>query len=176
MEIHFNFFKFFYNSPLSATTPKSSVPLSKAFPTQSQTPIPHNPIPQSFTRISKDTESSCARTDLVYVHPSPEERKALAQPQKVKLLKGAKSQGGAGAQILVQNFTKFYFICRLFHSTFLTSLSDSPRDHTSLLRPLPLKLRLPPLTANKSQPSQRTIHTYPADRDTLSASQWSRPL
>ena len=106
MEIHFYYFLFFYNSPLSATTPKSSVPLSKAFPTQSQTPIPHNPIPQSFTRISKDTESSCARTDLVYVHPSPEERKALAQPQKVKLLKGAKSREGWGPN----TGTKFYEI------------------------------------------------------------------
>ncbi|XP_019848994.1 PREDICTED: arginine-glutamic acid dipeptide repeats protein-like [Amphimedon queenslandica] len=68
--------------PLSATTPKSSVPFSKAFQTLTHTPIPQNPIPQSFMRVSKDTESSCARTDLVYVHPSPEERKALAQPQK----------------------------------------------------------------------------------------------
>ena len=74
---------YYYCRPLSATTPKSSVPFSKAFQTHTHTPIPQNPIPQSFMRVSKDTESSCARTDLVYVHPSPEERKALAQPQKV---------------------------------------------------------------------------------------------
>ena len=46
----------------------------------------------------------------MYVHPSPEERKALAQPQKVKLLKGAKSQGGPGPKNwykILRNFILF---------------------------------------------------------------------
>ena len=31
-------------------------------------------LPQNFSRVSKDVESTCARTDLVYVHPPPEEK------------------------------------------------------------------------------------------------------
>ena len=31
-------------------------------------------LPQNFSRACKDTDSTCARTDLVYVHPPPEEK------------------------------------------------------------------------------------------------------
>ena len=29
-----------------------------------------SPIPHGFTRVSKDSESTCARTEVVYVHPN----------------------------------------------------------------------------------------------------------
>lgn len=35
-------------------------------------------LPQNFSRASKDQESTCARTDLVYVHPPPEEKPSSA--------------------------------------------------------------------------------------------------
>ena len=31
-------------------------------------------LPQNFSRVCNDQESTCARTDLVYVHPPPEEK------------------------------------------------------------------------------------------------------
>lgn len=73
---------FLYYSPLSATTPSASAPLAKE---QQFPPELTGGVPQQFIRVRNDKEegTTCARTDLVYVHPPPEERKALSQPQKV---------------------------------------------------------------------------------------------
>ena len=40
-------------------------------------------VPQQFTRVSKDRESTCARTELVYVHPTAEEKKLATATTKV---------------------------------------------------------------------------------------------
>ena len=39
--------------------------------------------PQQFTRVAKDNKSTCARTDLVYVHPPAAEREMAASTTKV---------------------------------------------------------------------------------------------
>lgn len=41
-------------------------------------------IPQQFERISTDRESTCARTDLVYVHPPPPVKQLQASTTKVR--------------------------------------------------------------------------------------------
>ena len=40
-------------------------------------------VPQQFKRIGKDHESTCARTDLIYVHPPAEEKKMATSTTKV---------------------------------------------------------------------------------------------
>lgn len=47
-----------------------------ADPTQSS-------VPQQFRRETKNTDSTCARTDLVYIHPPAEEKKMATVPSKV---------------------------------------------------------------------------------------------
>lgn len=39
--------------------------------------------PQQFRRVSKDTDSTCARTDLVFVHPPPDEKEMAVSATKV---------------------------------------------------------------------------------------------
>ena len=39
--------------------------------------------PQQFMRVSKDNESTCARTDLVFVHPPAAEKELAASTAKV---------------------------------------------------------------------------------------------
>ncbi len=39
--------------------------------------------PQQFMRVAKDSKSTCARTDLVYVHPPAAERELAASTTKV---------------------------------------------------------------------------------------------
>lgn len=42
--------------------------------------------PQQFMRVSKDSESTCARTDLVFVHPPAAEKELATSTAKVGLL------------------------------------------------------------------------------------------
>ena len=49
---------------------------SQADPTQSS-------VPQQFRRETKNSDSTCARTDLVYIHPPAEEKKMATLPSKV---------------------------------------------------------------------------------------------
>jgi hypothetical protein len=41
------------------------------------------PSPQQFMRVSKDLESTCARTDLVYIHPPASEKELASSTTKV---------------------------------------------------------------------------------------------
>ena len=41
-------------------------------------------LPQQFIRVSKDTESTCARTELVYNPPVEEERSLAVSASKVR--------------------------------------------------------------------------------------------
>ena len=70
----------------------SSSSTSTLLPEPSQSQLSSDPtsisLPQNFSRVSKDAESTCARTDLVYVHPPPEEKpvsipKVRGQPVRV---------------------------------------------------------------------------------------------
>lgn len=45
----------------------------------------HSPCtPQQFMRVAKDLDSTCARTDLVYVHPPAAEKEMAASTTKVR--------------------------------------------------------------------------------------------
>ena len=56
--------------------------VTKALPPEPA--IPDN-LPQQFMRVANEPASkgTCARTDLVYIHPPPEERKAMTSTIKV---------------------------------------------------------------------------------------------
>ena len=41
-------------------------------------------VPPQFRRETKNGDSTCARTDLVYVHPPAEEKKMATQTSKVR--------------------------------------------------------------------------------------------
>lgn len=45
---------------------------------------PLSSTPQQFMRVSKDTESTCARTDLVFIHPPPGEKELASSTTKVR--------------------------------------------------------------------------------------------
>lgn len=64
----------------SAITPSATATLNKE--SQSFTEEVSDAVPQQFKRVREDNESTCARTDLVYIHPPPELRRAIADPQK----------------------------------------------------------------------------------------------
>lgn len=40
--------------------------------------------PQQFMRLARDLDSTCARTDLVYVHPPPAEKEMATSTTKVR--------------------------------------------------------------------------------------------
>ena len=65
----------------SAITPSATATLNKE--SQSFSEEVPEAVPQQFKRVREDNESTCARTDLVYIHPPPELRRAIADPQKV---------------------------------------------------------------------------------------------
>ena len=45
-------------------------------------------VPQQFIRVSKDHESTCARTELVFVHPPAEEKSLETATTKVRVCVG----------------------------------------------------------------------------------------
>ena len=63
-------------APEKSEVPPSSTATLLPEPSQHQSASDPTSIslPQNFSRVSKDAESTCARTDLVYVHPPPEEK------------------------------------------------------------------------------------------------------
>lgn len=67
----------------SVLTPSATATLNKELLLEpAQEPI-SDPVPQQFKRVREDNENTCARTDLVYVHPPAHEKKAITDPQKV---------------------------------------------------------------------------------------------
>ncbi len=52
--------------------------------------------PQQFKRVSKNREATCARTDLVYVHPLPEEKKRATDTNKVRVRRRGGWEGREG--------------------------------------------------------------------------------
>ena len=70
------------SSPILATTPSASAPLAREQQSQPVLDV----IPQQFKKVRNDSEgATCARTDLEYVHPPPEQKRALSEPQKVRV-------------------------------------------------------------------------------------------
>lgn len=61
------------------TTPSAIAPLAR----EQQVEQVMDPVPQQFRRVREDSEATCARTDLIYIHPPPEVRRAITDPQKV---------------------------------------------------------------------------------------------
>ena len=68
----------------SVTTPSATATLNKDLLLEPVNEPVLDPVPQQFKRVRGDNEHSCARTDLVYVHPPAHEKKAIAAPQKVR--------------------------------------------------------------------------------------------
>ena len=48
--------------------------------------MPENAL-QQFKRVASEpaSKSTCARTDLIYIHPPPEERRAMTATTKVQI-------------------------------------------------------------------------------------------
>lgn len=68
----------------SVHTPSANATLNKDLllePTQE--PV-FDSVPQQFKRVTEDNDYTCARTDLIYVHPPAHEKKAIIDPQKVQ--------------------------------------------------------------------------------------------
>lgn len=59
---------------------------SGSAPRPEQAERPSSSTPQQFMRVSKDTESTCARTDLVYVHLAAAEKEMATSTTKVCVL------------------------------------------------------------------------------------------
>ncbi len=74
---------YFFLSSTSVLTPSATTTLNKdLLLEQTQEPV-LDLVPQQFKRVRDDNEHTCARTDLVYVHPPAHEKKAIIDPQKV---------------------------------------------------------------------------------------------
>lgn len=134
-------------SPTLATTPSATAPLARE---QQSQPVALDMIPQQFMKVRNDSEGTCARTDLVYVHPPPEQKRALSQPQKVKVVP----------------FTgPPYYLLSSFSRPYLIFSKRSPRSSTNRVHPRfsPPPHRATP-TPSRPRPSPRMSHTFPAAR------------
>ena len=93
--------------------------------------------PQQFKRVHKDSESSCARTDLVYVHPPAEEKKLQTTTTKVR-----KAVCVLSVSILLQPRIHTWDVhvcaCVVDHFLLLSSLSSSLPPSLSPPSPHPL--------------------------------------
>ena len=67
----------------SSSTSSANAEEEEGSPCSSQIDPTLSSVPQQFRRESKNSESTCARTDLVYVHPPAEEKKMATQTSKV---------------------------------------------------------------------------------------------
>lgn len=67
----------------SSSTSSANAEEEEGSPCSSQIDPTLSSVPQQFRRVSTNSESTCARTDLVYIHPPAEEKKMATQTSKV---------------------------------------------------------------------------------------------
>lgn len=67
----------------SSSTSSANADDEGGSPCSSQMDPTLSSVPPQFRREAKGSESTCARTDLIYIHPPAEEKKMATQTSKV---------------------------------------------------------------------------------------------
>ena len=67
----------------SSSTSSANADDEDGSPCSSQMDPTLSSVPPQFRREAKSSDSTCARTDLVYIHPPAEEKKMATQTSKV---------------------------------------------------------------------------------------------